>query len=121
MLTRSKPLARSPIRRKPPRKRKGSDPAYLAFIREQPCAVCSRKWWIKRQDSKTQAAHVGARGLGQKAPDKTAIPLCRFHHLASKAAAHTLGKRFWERHELDKETLITYYQSAYQAQGGVLK
>ncbi len=122
MLTRSKPIARSRLQRKPPKKRKGADPAYLAFLREQPCAVCSQpmKWWLK-QESKTQAAHVGTRGLGQRAPDKTAIPLCRFHHLASKAAAHTLGKRFWERHALDKETLITYYQAAYQAQGGVLE
>ncbi len=119
MLTRSKPLTRSPLRRKPPKKRKGADPAYLAFLRTRPCLLCDRKAYA--QASRTEAAHTGVRGLGQKAPDKEALPLCGSHHRFGDDSLHRLGRRFWTHHELDREGAIDYYQAIYTVQGGVLK
>ncbi len=117
MLTRSKPLARSPIRRKPPKKRKGSDPAYLAFIRKQPCLLCVGV----PQRTRTEACHTGQRGLGQKPPDRDALPFCGHHHRYGEDSHHRLGKRFWTHHKLNRELYVVIYQAAYQAQGGVLK
>lgn len=59
--------SRSKQRRKP-------DTAYLEFVRGHLCCACDSHLSI-------EAHHTGKRGLGQKAPDHTAIPLClRCHH-----------------------------------------
>jgi hypothetical protein len=42
---------------------------YLAFVRTHPCCACGRMRWV-------EAAHTGPHGLGQKAPDRDAVPLC---------------------------------------------
>jgi len=66
------------------------DPAYLAWIRSQPCAVKTcRATFI-------EAAHTGNRGLSQKASDRDAIPLCHKHHMTAPNAYHR-GRRAFER------------------------
>ena len=73
------------------------DPAYLAFIRSLPCAVCPRT------PPRVEAAHVGRRGLGQKCSDREAIPLCSLHHQEQ----HRIGlKQFAGDYELDIPFLI---------------
>ena len=73
---------------------------YLGFIRSQPCAVCG----IQRN---IEAAHTGARGLGQKSSDFSAIPLCAFDHRVGNESYHRLGpRRFAEVHGLDIPALV---------------
>lgn len=47
---------------------------YLAFVRRHPCIICYRDG--------AQAHHWGPHGLGKKAPDWLAIPLCAECHRA---------------------------------------
>ena len=71
------------------------DSRYLQWIRTLPCSVC-------RTTRNIEAAHTGPHGLGQKAPDSTAIPLCITHHRAADDSYHKLGPRkFAQIHNLD--------------------
>jgi len=74
--------------------------AYLRFVRTQICCVPGCRNWI------TEAAHVGARGLGQRCSDREAIALCQKHHRTGKHSQHTLGKNFWSHHGLDKDAIV---------------
>ena len=65
-------IAQEDLRMKPRR-----DSKYLQWIRTLPCSVCGSTRNI-------EAAHTGAHGLGQKAPDSSAIPLCITHHRYSE-------------------------------------
>lgn len=47
------------------------------------------------------------RGLSQKCSDFEAIPLCAEHHRREYPESHhALGKRFWERWQIDRESVI---------------
>lgn len=48
-------------------------PAYLAFVREQPCCVC-------RAPAPSDPHHFGPRGIGQKTDDRRTAPLCADCH-----------------------------------------
>lgn len=63
------------------------DPDYTAWLRTRHCLVCDAY--------PSEAHHAGRRGLGQRAHDHTAVPLCRKHH----AAWHDGGEPFrrWTR------------------------
>ena len=76
------------------------DSRYLQWIRTLPCAVC-------RTTRNIEAAHTGAHGLGQKAPDSTAIPLCVTHHRTANDCYHKLGPRkFAEVHRLNIAEIV---------------
>ena len=80
---------------KPPR-----NPRYLAWIRTQPCCVCGITRGI-------EASHTGPRGIGQKSPDSSAIPLCAKHHRIGNDSYHRLGPRkFSEKHNLDISAIV---------------
>ena len=79
------------------------DREYLKFIKRLPCVACLRTWWI-------DAAHIGPHALGQKSDDRTAIPLCRKHHVEFDQCQW----RFAERHHLDIPALIQMFQHFYQ-------
>lgn len=72
------------------------DPEYLAWIRTQPCIMCTG--WI---DPTVEAHHYGGRAFGTKAPDRLAIPLCLWHHTIGPSSVHKLGKGWADRHGLD--------------------
>ena len=72
---------------------------YLAFIRTLPCAVCGTRRNI-------EAAHSGPHGLGQKAPDSSAIPLCVKHHRTGSDSYHKLGRRFAQYHRFDIQAIV---------------
>ncbi len=83
-------IAKAPLQhtRQP---REGDSRAHLAFIRSLPCCVCGT-YGI------TQAHHLlrwddRPKGMGRKHPDKSAIPLCARHHLATSGtdSAHGAG------------------------------
>ena len=49
------------------------DPKYLAWIRTLPCIQCGATHYV-------QAHHAESGGMGIKASDHTALPLCYLHH-----------------------------------------
>jgi hypothetical protein len=80
------------LRKPPQREKRGPerDVAYLAWIRTKPCEVC-------KCEGRSEAAHTGDHGLGQKAPDLNAIPLCATCHRIGSQSYHRLGRRAFER------------------------
>ncbi len=115
-----------------PNRRKGRKPdrEYLDFIRSCPCCVCTRYHheeairlframgllYVVPQRTRSEAAHVGPRGLGQKSNDRETIPLCNRHHrrTGGRESYHVLGKRFWTYHNLDRAALIAGYQRLFE-------
>jgi hypothetical protein len=76
MLKRKTPMKRSVLLQKSPHKRtaaQGGDEPYLRWIRRLPCCICSHT-------PPNDAHHITGAGMSLKAPDRTAIPLCRTHH-----------------------------------------
>lgn len=101
------------------RKHRERDPEYLAFIAAQPCIVCLTKAVRAkdhmRQKTRTEAAHVGDRGLGTKCSDRETIPLCgEEHHREGPESGHKLGRHFWTHHGLKKWELIDGYQKLFE-------
>lgn len=126
-------MKRSPLTRKKPLVRKGwmaasrrvtkftkyrrrpRDRAYMQWIRLQPCAarVFSH---LSHCAGPVEADHAGRRGMRQKAPDRTCIPMCRQHHRERHdfaGAFRDVGRaamRYW----LDFQ--ITWHQAEYDLQ-----
>jgi hypothetical protein len=84
------------------RKGRKPDTEYLTFIASLPCLLCRKG----EQKSRTEVAHVGDRGLGQKCPDRETVPLCGEHHRTGRKAHHVIGKKFWIYHRMDRDTVI---------------
>lgn len=102
--------ARCPVRKirnGPPRRGLVLDEKYLAWIRRQTCVCCHNRKYV-------EAAHVGARGLGQKCSDREALPLCSWHHVQGPESHHVLGKNFFEHFGLDRQALISKYNQRYE-------
>jgi hypothetical protein len=102
--------ARCPVRRVrigAPRKGLVIDEAYKAWIRKQPCVCCGTRRYV-------EAAHVGTRGLGQKASDYTTLPLCSWHHVQGPESHHAMGKRFFQHWGLDRVRLIDGFNTRYE-------
>lgn len=111
------------------RKNRKTDEKYKAWIRSLACAVCAiprgRIWsgpfgnpvktpFTLEQTTRTEAAHVGPRGLGQKCSDRQTLPLCAQHHRTGKDSHHTLQKHFWSHHNLDRDALIAELNTKYE-------
>lgn len=80
---------------------------YMLWIKTLPCAICGRNG--------AEAAHTGARGLGQKAPDEQCIPLCPDHHRHRRDALDVAGpRRFQEMHGIDIKALVMRLQGAWK-------
>lgn len=88
------------------------DAEYLRFIRGYPCVICDSAELF--QDTATEAAHVGERGLGQKCSDRETIPLCEYHHRTGPLSHHSMGRHFWFINDLNKAALIAHYNKLYQ-------
>lgn len=123
-MKRSAPPKRyTPLKRKRSKPRRSSrvrDKAYLEFIRRESCCaylvqVPSLSVHIHSEcEGRVHAHHAGARGYGQKASDRTCIPLCMRHH----RAFHDLGWPFivMQREERLAWVMgqIGYYQEMYE-------
>ena len=85
---------RDPRRR--PRRGPARDETYKAWIRRQPCCACGWR-------APSQAAHVGSDGgMGQRASDYSAVPLCYDCHTGGGKAYHRIGRAAFEReHGID--------------------
>ena len=91
--------------------RPGRNPAYVRWIRSQPCSVSGRNWNI-------EAAHTGPHALGRKADDLSCIPLHRDFHTRKPFSYHVLGRgRFEEVHGISVEQTIQYLQALAIANG----
>jgi hypothetical protein len=74
--------------------------AHLAFVRSLPCCVSGRTFGI-------EAAHVGARGMGQKSSDLETIPLNVLFHREQ----HRIGLRaFVKTYQLDIPAILAMLQ-----------
>ena len=66
-----------------------------------------------------EAAHtngLGMRGIGQKASDYSAIPLCYRHHREDRDSYHQMGERkFAEQHAIDISKLVVALNELYTA------
>ena len=79
------------------------DPAYLAFIRKQPCCVCGKQ---------SVAHHVQSGGIGIKSSDRVSVPLCDpfGHH----TELHRIGKKtFSIKYNIDLLSLAKQYFDRY--------
>lgn len=82
-LKRKTPLRRnSPSKRQVPRKvsaykARVRDVDYMLWVKRLPCAART----LGGCRGRVEADHAGRRALGQKAHDRTCIPLCRTHHV----------------------------------------
>jgi hypothetical protein len=73
------------------------DANFLNFLRKLCCIVCGSFRGV-------ESAHFGAHGLGQKASDLDALPLCYRCHRVGPRSYHVLGaRRFIEVHKLNIE------------------
>ncbi len=120
MIARSKPI---PKKRKKARRGRVLNPAFLLFVRGFACVVCAQGRFIMSdydglQDSYTEAAHVGKRGLGQKCNDDETLPLCAWHHRTGRQSAHVMGSKFWNHHMLDRDKLIAEMQRRFTQETG---
>jgi hypothetical protein len=98
------------------------EPAYLAWLRRQPCAVgpdgCS---------GPVEAAHVRTAkrgdpptGLGRKPDDCRATPLCRGHHRDGPDAQHKFNElRWWVGHGFDPHVVAEEHYARFLADGAL--
>ncbi len=113
-------IQRTPIRKKRPGVRRGQviDHKYRAFIRSLGCIVCRDTVPHNAQSSRTEVAHIGERGLGQKCSDYETVPLCAGHHRIRHDSHHQAGKAFWVLHKLDRDQTIAALRKLYEMTGG---
>lgn len=90
------------------------DKKYLEWVRTLRCHCCVADWL--QQVKRTEAAHVGLRGLSQKCSDRETIPLCARHHREGNLSAHTLQREFWKYWKLDRDTLVAGLNQKYEEQ-----
>lgn len=98
-------------RRKGPRRAQATrDPEYLRWVRTQPCVLK----FLFRCWAATEAHHASVdHGLGQKGPDRAAVPMCRVcHGLWTAHAGPFLGLSKQRRREL-AATWIADTQAAH--------
>ncbi len=138
----TKPIARSPIKKHPPKRKPGfSDTDYCAWLKQWPCWVCFERWCIdhgydaregrERPEVRnlaaaltciecglTEVAHVGVRGLSQRCADAESIPLGEMHHRTGPDAQHKIGKRFWEKFNLHRPDIFAELHQLYRNETG---
>lgn len=81
MIRRKTPMKRSWIRRAASTSKyrsRARDLDYMKWVKRQPCAA--RLLDPDGCYGHVEADHAGRRGYGQKADDRTCIPLCSTHH-----------------------------------------
>ena len=93
------------------------DPAYLRFIRRQPCCVCGKP-------APSQAAHIRSgypeagwrpTGMQEKPDDFRTLPLCSTCHLDGPKAQHKANEsQWWRGHDIHPPSLCARFLSQYQ-------
>jgi hypothetical protein len=112
-IRRRTPLARSSMRRRTERsayRARERDVGYMLWVKRQPCLM--RGVW-GCCSGPVEADHAGLRGIGRKAHDSTCIPLCRYHHGASRFPRNwsQVQRRAW------LHAAVVYTQASARAVG----
>jgi hypothetical protein len=83
---------------------------YMLWVKRQPCLM--RGVW-SCCSGPIEADHAGSRPIGRKAHDSTCIPLCRYHHGASRfpLAWSQAQRRAW------LHAAVVYTQACARAAG----
>lgn len=79
-LVRASELKRTSLKRKPRRPKPGDDPAYKAFVKAQPCCVGGKRCGKVDPHHLIDGKGDAKKGMGQTAPDRFLLPICRRHH-----------------------------------------
>lgn len=93
-------------------RRRPRDRAYMAWIRRQPC--CARETATTPCQGRVEADHAGRRGIGQKADDRTCIPLCRNHHRERTDFSGTFRYHDHESMRAWLAIMVEYHQTMYE-------
>jgi hypothetical protein len=82
----------------------------MTWIRSLPCAARG----LGLCQGTVEADHAGRRGLGQKADDRTCIPLCQWHH-AQRGSFHGPFRQ-WDQAEMRSwlADMVARYQKLYE-------
>jgi hypothetical protein len=93
-------------------RRRIRDLDFMKWVRRQPCAA--REFDVAC-DGHVEADHAGRRGYGQKADDRTCIPLCAKHH-EMRGSFHGAFKD-WDQARMRAwlERAVSDTQAAYAA------
>lgn len=82
------------------------DEAYIEWIKSLPCAICGR---VGISDPH-HVNYAGRGGMGTKADDDRAIPLCHYHHVE----AHNMGRTtFAIKYSFGYEELIRHLNLSF--------
>ena len=97
------------------------NPAYLAYIRTQPCCICGKA-------APSHAAHVRSgypeagwrpTGMGEKPDDWRTLPLCAYDHLYGPQSQHRANERkWWASHGLYPPALVEGFRQGYLSDEG---
>lgn len=94
------------------------NPKHLDMIRELACILADDP--RHKCSGRVEAAHLGARGRSQKAPDETAAPLCASAHRTGIKALHKGEKTFFSYWIVrSKEILILDYSTLGRCVGTI--
>lgn len=110
-------------------RRRDRDFEFMGWVKRQPCIVRALPPRAYVPDSRrehaaaathtpcsgpVEADHMGRRGMGQKADDRTCVPICRGHHGERHAHAHTF--KHLNRDELRawRTAAIEHTQAAWE-------
>lgn len=100
------------------------DELYLAWVRTQPCIVghpyvlCDGTPMVvvTEHDGRTEAHHAGKKtAMSKKAPDSTAVPLCRIHHIEITVGAGTFKHHDREQRRSIQDQWIAITRERYLA------
>ncbi len=80
VLTGAKPLARTEMKRKRRRAKPGDEPAYKAWVKTQACVVGGKRCGKADPHHLIDGKGDAKKGMGQTAPDRYLLPMCRRHH-----------------------------------------
>jgi hypothetical protein len=89
------------LRQREPRE---TSPAFLNYVRRQPCCVCGGPPLSEAAHVKMGSLPHGKRPAGgnERPSDRWAVPLCADCHREGPEAQHRVGERqFWEAAGLD--------------------
>lgn len=115
------PPLKSKKRKSPKRKTKYAsrerDIDYMLWVKTLPCLIASLEG-AGPCSSVVEPDHVGVRGIGQKAPDDTCVPLCSTHHLDRHAHTGYFRYRSKEWTREWREEAIRKTQAEHQRCGG---
>jgi hypothetical protein len=134
MLSRRTPLKRTPMRRGPGStsySRRPRDLEYVAAVRALPCLlsvvgpfrgmIVVDLILVGPCRGPVEADHLGERGLGQKADDRTCVPMCTRHHGDRHAGCGWFRKlskeelRRWRQFAIARTTLAIAERRAARA------